>query len=246
MFAFIARMADNMGREAQAVLKVNPDRASAPGLFITFEGPEGGGKSIQARMLAQHFRERGWPVTLTREPGGTPISDQIRQIILTPDNTAMTSQAEILLYSAARAQHVGQLVRPALAQGHVVICDRFADSTFAYQGYGLGLDLEALRYITQFATGGLSPDLTVYLDCPVEIGLQRKANAAGKGGEWNRLDRKPVAYHERVRQGYLDLIKADPQRWLVIDALPLPDIVGHHVRTQIDARLEGVWTPPTL
>jgi dTMP kinase len=216
-------------------------------LFITFEGPEGSGKSLQARRLAEVFRGRGWPVLLTREPGGTPISDQIRQIVLAPDNTAMTAQAEILLYSAARAQHVWEKVRPALDLGQIVLCDRFADSTYAYQGYGLGLDLDALRYITQFATGGLTPDVTVYLDCPVSVGLDRKRQAAlNSGGDWDRLDRKPVEYHARVRQGYLELAAADSSRWLVIDACPSPDIVATMVRTQVDTRLEELWTPPTV
>ena len=213
------------------------------GVFITFEGPEGSGKSLQARRLAEALREQGWPVVLTREPGGTPISDQIRQVLLSPDHTAMTPEAEILLYSAARAQHVGQLVRPALAAGQCVVCDRFADSTLAYQGYGLGLDLDALRYITHFATGGLVPDLTVYLDCPVALGLERRRQAALRaGGEWNRLDRKPVEYHERVRQGYLALVQADPRRWLVIDATASPDAVHTAVLAQVTTRLEERWT----
>ena len=213
------------------------------GLFITFEGPEGSGKSLQARRLADALRERGLPVVLTREPGGTPISDQIRQVILAPAHTAMTPEAEILLYSAARAQHVGQLVRPALAAGQCVVCDRYADSTLAYQGYGLGLDLDALRYITHFATGGLVPDLTLYLDCPVALGLERRRLAAERaGGEWNRLDRKPVEYHERVRQGYLALVQADPHRWRVVDATASPDAVHTAVLAQVTTRLEERWT----
>jgi len=147
------------------------------GVFITFEGPEGSGKTTQIRRLAEHLRSADHDVLLIREPGGTPIGDQIRAVLHDIANTAMVSEAEILLFSASRAQLVGQLIRPALAQGTIVLCDRFADSTLAYQGYGRGLDLDALRQITEFATGGLSPDLTLYLDIPVEKGLDRKRRA---------------------------------------------------------------------
>ncbi len=217
--------------------------ANLPGLFITFEGTEGSGKSTQARALAHTLQARGWPVLLTREPGGTPIADQIRQVILTPSNQAMVPQAEVLLFSAARAQHVYEKIRPALAEGYLVICDRFADSTLAYQGYGLGLDLDELRRLTRFATGGLTPDLTVYLDCDVTLGLGRKQRAASGGGEWNRLDQKLVDYHERVYQGYHELARAEPSRWLVIDARPAPSLVEQSIREQVAAHLEGVWTP---
>lgn len=219
--------------------------ASHHGLFITFEGTEGSGKSTQARGLAETLRARGHPVDLTREPGGTPIGDQIRQVILSTDNTAMAAQTEALLLSAARAQHVAERIRPALATGHIVICDRFADSTLAYQGYGLRMDLEALRAITRFATGGLTPDLTVYLDCAVALGLARKAQAARLGGEWNRLDQKPVEYHERVRRGYLALAAAEPRRWLVVDASASPQVVQEVIQAQVGQWLEELWTPPT-
>ncbi len=218
----------------------------ARGLFITFEGAEGSGKSTQARQLALALQSDGLPVVFTREPGGTPIADQIRHVILTPDNTAMAPRAEVLLYSAARAQHVAERIQPALARGEIVVCDRFADSTLAYQGYGLGLDLTALREITAFATGGLTPDLTIYLDCPVDVGLSRKAEAAQRGGEWNRLDRKPIEYHERVRQGYLALASAEPHRWRVIDATGPIDAVQQAVRGAVAPQLEALWQPPLL
>jgi len=220
--------------------------ARSRGLFITFEGPEGSGKSSQARALAASLRQRGLPVALTREPGGTPIGDQIREIILAPRNTAMAPRTEVLLLSAARAQHVAERIRPALADRQIVISDRFADSTLAYQGYGLGLDLTALREITAFATGGLTPDLTIYLDCPVDVGLSRKAEAAQRGGEWNRLDRKPIEYHERVRQGYLALASAEPHRWRVIDATGPIDAVQQAVRGAVAPQLEALWQPPLL
>ncbi|MFN8482912.1 MAG: dTMP kinase [Anaerolineae bacterium] len=214
------------------------------GRFITFEGAEGSGKSTQARQLALWLQQGGLAVLFTREPGGTPIADQIRHVILTPENTAMAPQAEVLLYSAARAQHVAERIRPALERGEIVVCDRFADSTLAYQGYGLGLDLEMLRVVTQFATGGLSPDLTVYLDCPAEIGLARKREAARLGGEWNRLDRKPIEYHERVRQGYLELAGADSHRWQVIDATGAVEDVQAAVRAAVAPYLETLWQHP--
>ncbi|MGD9099220.1 MAG: dTMP kinase [Anaerolineae bacterium] len=189
------------------------------GLFITFEGPDGSGKTTQIELLAAALRSAGHDVTVTREPGGTPIGDQIRAVLHDVGNTAMVADAESLLYAASRAQHVGQLIRPALAQGTIVLCDRYIDSTIAYQGYGRGLDLAALRQINAFATGGLKPDLTVYLDCPVEEGLKRKQRAMTLGeGEWNRLDREEIAFHQRVYQGYQALMTAERERWLALNA----------------------------
>jgi len=190
---------------------------SSLGLFITFEGPEGSGKTTQMRLLAQWLREQGYDVLTTREPGGTAISEAIRSILLDPAHTEMRPETEILLFSAARAQIVAQVIRPHLEQGTIVLCDRYADSTLAYQGYGHGLDLDILRQITAFATGGLVPDLTIYLDIPIEEGLRRKA--AGKGREWNRMEAQTLAFHRRVRKGYLEMATADPDRWLVVDAL---------------------------
>jgi dTMP kinase len=195
-------------------------------LFITFEGPEGSGKTTQVRLLVEYLQARGYPVLYTREPGGTEISEQIRQVILSTRNKAMQSEAEVLLFSAARAQIVAELIRPALAAGKIVICDRYADSTMAYQGYGLGLDLDALRAITRFATGGLVPERTFYVDVPVEVGLARRQR-----GETNRLDQKEVAYHTRVRNGYLALIQAEPHRFIVIDGSQTIEQVQQEIRT---------------
>ncbi|MCI0478842.1 MAG: dTMP kinase [Anaerolineales bacterium] len=197
-------------------------------LFITFEGPDGSGKTTQARLLAEYLQARGDPVIYTREPGGTEISEQIRDVILSTRNRAMQSQAEVLLFSAARAQIVAELIRPALAADKIVICDRYYDSTLAYQGYGLGLDLDALRAITRFATGGLVPDLTFYVDVPVEIGLARRHR-----GETNRLDQKDVEYHTRVRNGYLELARAEPQRFVVIDGTRAIDLVQQDIRARM-------------
>jgi dTMP kinase len=185
------------------------------GWFITFEGPEGSGKTTQMRRLAPWLVDQGFDIVTTREPGGTPVGEQIRDILHDCANTEMTSEAEILLYSASRAQHVGEVILPALESGKVVLCDRFFDSTYAYQGYGRGLSLPDLRAITEFATRGLTPDLTLYLDVAPEIGLQRRE---ASGEALNRLDREALAFHQRVRDGYLDLIKAEPERWRFVDA----------------------------
>ena len=184
-------------------------------MFITFEGPEGSGKTSQIGMVADHLRAQGLTVITTREPGGTPIGDQIRACLHDVANTAMAAETEVLLYAASRAQLVRELIRPALVAGYVVLCDRFADSTMAYQGYGRGLDRGQLRLLTAVATGGLQPDLTILLDIDVERGLARRADNAE---EMNRLDLETVAFHQQVRQGYHQLAALEPDRWRVIDA----------------------------
>ena len=207
-------------------------------LFITFEGPEGSGKTTQIKLLSSYLEEKGYPVLATREPGGTNIGDQIRAILLDPQNTEMLPASEALLFSAARAQIVNQVIRPHLAQGDIVLCDRYADSTMAYQGYGHGLELEMLHAITALATGGLKPDLTVYLDIDVEDGLRRKL-AAHKAGnaEWNRLDRQEAAFHRRVREGYLQMAAREPDRWLVIDATQPVEDIQASIRAEVEAKL---------
>lgn len=202
--------------------------------FITFEGPEGAGKSTQLHLLADYFQEKGYNACFTREPGGTDIGNQIRAVLHDIDNTAMHAITEILLYSASRAQLVAEVIKPRLQQGTVVVCDRYADSTFAYQGYGRHLNLETLQAITHFATQGLKPDLTIYFDLPVEVGLSRKQQANQTGaGELNRMDRQTVEFYRRVRRGYLAMARAEPARWLVIDARqPIQttqEIVRRHV-----------------
>lgn len=204
-------------------------------LFITFEGPDGSGKTTQARRLAEYLQSRGTPVLLTREPGGTAISEQIRDVVLSNRNQSIQHETEALLFSAARAQIVAELIRPALAAGKIVVCDRYADSTMAYQGYGLGLDLDALRAITRFATGGLTPDLTFYIDVPAEVGLARRHR-----GETNRLDQKDLAYHAQVRDGFLKMARAEPQRWVVIDGTRTVAQVQRDVRARLEPKLEGL------
>jgi dTMP kinase len=183
------------------------------------------------RLLATFLREQGHDVHATREPGGTPISDRVRAILLDPVHTEMHPATEFLLFSAARAQHVAQVIRPHLERGGIVLCDRFADSSLAYQGYGHCLDLDALRAITRFATGGLIPDLTFYLDIPVELGLRRKAG--GSGDAWNRMEQKEMAYHERVRAGYLAMAAQEPDRWVLIDAAVGIKAVQSRIRDRI-------------
>jgi dTMP kinase len=206
-------------------------------MFITFEGPDGSGKTTQARLLAEWLRGQGYQVVLTREPGGTDIGDQIRTVLHDPLNTAIDARTEILLFSASRAQHVAQRIRPALAAGEIVISDRYADSTLAYQGYGRGLDLETLRTITAFATRRLRPDLTFYLDIAPGEGLQRRQLG---GDEWNRLDAETPEFHRRVRAGYLELVEQEPERWVVIQAARSVEEVQAEIRGRVQARLSGV------
>jgi len=207
-------------------------------LFITFEGPEGSGKTTQIELLSEYLEEKGYPVLATREPGGTSIGDQIRAILLNPHNTDMLPASEALLFSAARAQIVNQVIRPHLARGGIVLCDRYADSTLAYQGYGHGLELETLHAITALATEGLKPDLIVYLDVDVEEGLQRKLAAHNAGhAEWNRIDQQEAAFHRRVREGYLQMAAREPDRWLVINANQPLEVIQASIRAGVKAKL---------
>lgn len=195
-------------------------------MFITLEGPEGGGKTLQAARLGTFLRQQGYPVLLTREPGGTPIGDQVRAILSNLDNTAMHPRTEILLFQASRAQLVEEVIRPHLESCGVVLCDRYGDSTLAYQGYGHGVDLNKLRPLVDFATAGLKPDLTFLLDIDVQEGLERKVRC----GEWNRLDAYEVAFHQRVRAGFLELARVEPDRWVHIDAAQPVDRVEATIR----------------
>jgi dTMP kinase len=204
------------------------------GFFIVLEGPEGAGKTTQARALADRLQAAGHRVLLTREPGGTAIGEQIRQILLDHANSAMLAATEALLYSAARAQHVGEVVGPALAAGTVVVCDRYVDSTLAYQGGGRGLPPGELRAVQAMATGGLVPDLRILLDLPIEVGLRRRFGGAEPV---NRLDAADVAFHERVRQAYLELAVADPAGWVVVDAEGESAAVAGRVAAAVTARL---------
>ena len=204
-------------------------------MFITLEGPDGSGKSTHIGPLVEYLRQQGYPVLTTREPGGTLISDQVRAVLLNRmENTAMHPRTEILLFLAARAQLVEEVIRPRLSAGEIVLSDRYADSTLAYQGYGHGVDCDLLRQLLNFATGNLWPDLTILLDVDVEVGLRRRQ---ASGCEWNRLDAYTVSFHQRVRQGYHELAQRDPARWVIVDASQPADQVQADLRAIILERL---------
>lgn len=195
-------------------------------MFITFEGPEGSGKSSQLPALASFIASRGYDVVSTREPGGTRIGNQIREILMRMDNTELHPRTEILLFQAARAQLIEELILPSLAAGKVILCDRYGDSTLAYQGYGHGLDLDRLKMILEFATSGLKPDLTILLDVDVMVGLKRKKAKE----EWNRMDAFELSFHERVRKGYHELVSQEPARWKIVDASQSQEQVQEDIR----------------
>ena len=184
------------------------------GLFITLEGPEGAGKSTNREYLAERLREQGIDVLLTREPGGTPLAERIRELLLDPSDEPMAADTELLLVFAARAQHLQQVIRPALAKGSVVLCDRFTDATYAYQGGGRGLSIERIAQLEQFVQGELRPDLTLIFDLPVEICLAR----ASARGRLDRFEQEGRGFFEAVRQAYLQRAKQAPQRYRVLDA----------------------------
>jgi dTMP kinase len=202
--------------DSRGVILVQETNPRSRGLFITFEGPEGSGKSTQIQLLSRALEARGLCVLATREPGGTHIGEQIRAIVLDAANTEMSPRTETLLYNAARAQIVDQVILPALQRGTHVLCDRYADSTLAYQGYGHEQSLEQLRQLGDYATNGLKPDITIYLDIAPEVGLRRKQT--GDSEEWNRFERLELEYHRAVHQGYLQLARNEPDRWKVVDA----------------------------
>ena len=208
--------------------------------FIVLEGPEGAGKSIQTRLLAEHLRQQGWQVHTTREPGGTPAGDAIREILLQSDDLHLAPQTEALLMSASRAQHVHEVVRPLLEQGVMVISDRYVDSTYAYQGGGRELSVSALEPIQAFATDGIVPDMRLLLDLPVEIGLNRRH---GDAEQVNRIDRAPVTFHQRVRDTYLHLAAANPSSWDIIDASAAIDEVAAAIQRAVARRLANWPTP---
>lgn len=205
------------------------------GLFLTFEGPEGAGKSTQLARLVSRLSQAGVAHTVTREPGGTPLGTRVREVLLDPELT-IDPLPEFLLYSASRAQLVSNVIQPALGRGEIVVCDRYADSSLAYQGSGRGLDETLLLDITRKATGGLKPDLTVLLDLDPAVGLQRAASR----GNPDRLERADFAFHQRVRQGFLHLAQTEPHRFLLLDATKNPDELSELIWTAVSARLGGV------
>ena len=196
-------------------------------MLITIEGPDGSGKTMQVPLLVDFLHGKGYQVFAAREPGGTAIGDQVRAILMNLQNTSMHPRTETLLFCAARAQLIEEVIRPHLMKGEIVILDRYADSTMAYQGYGHQNDLELIRQVLQFATGGLKPDLTLLLDIEAEAGLRRRQKS---GGEWNRMDAYQLELHQRVRRGYLEMAKAEPQRWRVVDASQPPEVVQSSIQ----------------
>ena len=201
------------------------------GAFITFEGSEGSGKSTQSRLLCDYLREAGLRVVFLREPGGTDIAEKIRGLLLDCRNKCMSSRCETLLYMAARSQVVMELIRPALKTGKVVVCDRFLDSTLAYQGYGLGIDLATIRKIGFFATEGVAPDLTFFMDLPVRDGLRHRRGAK------DRIERRPLLYHARVRNGYLDMARQEPGRIKIVKVRDCKEDTQAAIRRLADAFL---------
>ncbi len=199
------------------------------GMFISLEGVEGCGKTTQARLLAEYMTRLGHSVVPTREPGGTPIAERIREMLLDPRNTDMADITELLLYLASRAQHVNQLILPALAEGKMVICERFSDATFAYQGHARGLDLKSLEQMNKIATGGLEPDLTLLLDLKAEDGFSRKQE-----DDKDRLENESVDFHNKVREGYLAIARRFPRRMELIDARGSVEDVHSRIRKCVD------------
>ncbi|MFS2123103.1 dTMP kinase [Pseudomonas sp. Pseusp97] len=204
------------------------------GLFITLEGPEGAGKSTNREYLAERLRERGIEVQLTREPGGTPLAERIRELLLDPSDEKMAVDTELLLVFAARAQHIAGVIRPALARGAVVLCDRFTDATYAYQGGGRGLPVERIAQLESFVQGGLRPDLTLVFDLPVEIGLSR----AAARGRLDRFEQEGRTFFDAVRNTYLDRARAEPARYHILNAAQSLAEVQHDLDQLLPTLLE--------
>jgi len=204
-------------------------------MFITFEGMDGSGKTTQVERLAATLRGRGQHVLITREPGGTQIGEQVRGLLMDKANTSLNARAELLLFCASRAQLVADVLRPHLDSGGVVICDRYIDSSLAYQGYGQGLGADTLWPVLNFATGGLMPDLTLYLDIAPDEGLRRRANASLFGEEFTRIDAMASAFHHRVYAGYAAIGEWAGERWTTLDASQSPDAVQHDILTAVNA-----------
>ncbi len=211
------------------------------GRFITFEGPEGSGKSTHLQRLADHLRRRGRRLVLTREPGGTPLGEALRGLLQhDTGGEAPAARAEVLLFCASRAQLAEKIILPALERGEWVLCDRFSDSTFAYQGHGRGFDPEDLRIVNRFATGGLEPDLTLLLDVDTATSRKRLADRQGRGIVNDRFEQEGNAFHDRLRNGFLALAQRHPHRLQVIDARREIDVVAEEIRQRVDRRFEAL------
>lgn len=210
-------------------------------MFITFEGIEGSGKSTQIRLLAETLRANGAEVLLTREPGGCPVADRIRAVLLDAENRAMVPMAELMLYAAARTQHLAEVVRPALSAGAIVLCDRFSDATRAYQAFGRGLPRETVEQLNHLACNGLAPDLTLLLDCDTIIGLARarsRIDAVDAGPREERFELEALSFHQRVREGYLRLAAEEPDRFMVVGAEGPPEEIAAGIAAIVTERLQ--------
>jgi dTMP kinase len=205
-------------------------------LFITFEGVEGSGKTTQIQRLKKHLIQKGIPCKVTREPGGCPIGEKVRKILLNPDHREMAPLSELLLYEAARAQHVKEVIEPFLKKGGVILCDRFSDATIAYQGYGRGIDLKWIERLNHFSSRGIKPDVTFLLDCPSDVGLKRalKRNRTLKKEKEERFEKEKIQFHQQVRKGYLAIAKKEPSRVKVIDTRVGEDRVFEKIRKIVD------------
>jgi len=211
-------------------------------LFITFEGIEGCGKTTQMYLLKDFLEQRGYSVFTTREPGGTHIGDSIRKILLDPRNANIDSRTELLLYQASRAQHIKDIIRPALERGCIVLCDRFIDATSAYQGYAQGIDKDVIESLNQFVTENLTPDFTVVIDCPAEIGLKRAKNREGTVNQRvseDRFEKKNIAFHQTVRLGYLQIAERNSNRIYIVDGRKDPLIVHREIQLAVLKKIEG-------
>ena len=208
--------------------------------FITFEGGDGSGKTTQLKTLESYLIARGKSCLSTREPGGTSLGELIRQVLLEVGKQPITSPTELFLYLADRAQHIHEVIIPALEQGKIVLCDRHTDSTLAYQGYGRGIDLGLLRSLNDIASQGIKPDLTLLFDCPAEIGLSRTARRqshTASGRNEDRFEREKIEFHERVRAGFLELARAEPNRFRIVDAARSATEVGQEIKNIIERDL---------
>ena len=211
-------------------------------LFITFEGIEGCGKTTQIHLLKDFLEQRGYSVVATREPGGTQIGDSIRKILLDSRNANIDIRTELLLYQASRAQHIKDVIRPALEQGYIVLCDRFTDATSAYQGYAQGISRDLIESLNQFATDNLTPDFTILIDCPAEIGLKRARNrkvTVNQRVSEDRFEEKGIIFHQTVRLGYLQIAESNSNRIYIVDGRKDPLIVHREIQSTVLKKIEG-------
>ncbi|MFB3884098.1 MAG: dTMP kinase [Thermodesulfobacteriota bacterium] len=218
-------------------------------LFITFEGVEGSGKTTQIERLKRYLAQKGIACRVTREPGGSPIGEKVRKILLNPDHQEMSPLSELLLYEASRAQHVTEVVKPLLKKGRVVLCDRFSDASVAYQGYGRKVDLKWVERLNRLSSQGIRPDITFLLDCPSDIGLKRalQRNRALKREKEDRFEREKIQFHHRVRRGYLSIARKDPERVKVIDTREGEEKVFEKIRRIVDELIvaKRIMAPPS-